>query len=285
MVDQSRSAVAARACRAQEGACFRNAFVALGAPAQPAQGLAYIEGWVYDPAFGFAYHHGWNEVVQDNQPCVVDATLYRLAGLCYFPVLRLTRAEAVALHEQIQRVRGKQRPTLPFVVYAHDLLPGGVTLRFRQARDMAEAWGQATPPHRALAAALSLLDAYPNLDGRDLILATHVLLEEAAIAHTPMRGSISRGPSGAVLTPHWWIDLADGKRIDFRARQGLDHESGIPSGIFDPAAWPDVAYQGAPVMDIPPVDATRGALDLNWLTLSAAVRAAVARPGGAETAR
>ena len=285
MVDQSRSAVAARACRAQEGACFRNAFVALGAPALAAQGLAYIEGWVYDPAFGFAYHHGWNEVVQDNQPCVVDATLYRLAGHCYFPVLRLTRAEAVALHEQIQRVRGKQRPTLPFVVYAHDLLPGGVTLRFRQARDMAEAWGQATPPHCALAAALSLLDAYPDLDGRDLILATHVLLEEAAIAHTPMRGSISRGPSGAVLTPHWWIDLADGKRIDFRARQGLDHESGIPSGIFDPAAWPDVAYQGAPVMDIPPVDATRGALDLDWLTLSAAVRAAVARPGGAETAR
>jgi len=129
------------------------------------------------------------------------------------------------------------------------------------------------------------INAAATMGGRDLILATHVLLEEAAIAHTPMRGSISRGPSGAVLTPHWWIDLADGKRIDFRARQGLDHESGIPSGIFDPAAWPDVAYQGAPVMDIPPVDATRGALDVDWLTLSAAVRAAVARPGGAETAR
>jgi len=90
--------------------------------------------------------------------------------------------------------------------------------------------------------------------------------------HTPMRGAMQRGPGGAVLTPHWWIDLADGKRIDFRARQGLDHESGIPSGIFDPAAWPGAAYQGAPVTDSPPVDATRGALDLDWLTLSAAVR-------------
>ena len=158
-VDQSRSATAARACRAQQGACFRNAFVALGAPVLARQGLLYVEGWVYDPTFGFAYHHGWNEVIQDHQPCVVDATLYRLAGLCYFPVLRLARTDAVALHEQIQRARGKRRPTLPFVVYAHDLLPAGVTLRFRQARDMAEVWGQAAPPHRELAAALSLLDA------------------------------------------------------------------------------------------------------------------------------
>lgn len=68
----------------------------------------------------------------------------------------------------------------------------------------------------------------------------HSVLDQHGIEHQVMVGAISAG--AREMSPHFWIDLPDGTRIDYRARLWLGNE-GIPHGVFSPQDFPDVCYQ------------------------------------------
>ncbi|RUS92944.1 hypothetical protein DSM107003_46910 [Trichormus variabilis SAG 1403-4b] len=48
------------------------------------------------------------------------------------------------------------------------------------------------------------------------------------------------------IEPHFWIDLPNGERIDYRAKMWLIGEN-LPHGIFQPQDFPDVIYTGEPI--------------------------------------
>jgi hypothetical protein len=44
------------------------------------------------------------------------------------------------------------------------------------------------------------------------------------------------------MGPHFWIDLPDGRRVDYRIRRWLGDHEHIPHGVFDPVSWNKVEY-------------------------------------------
>jgi hypothetical protein len=79
-------------------------------------------------------------------------------------------------------------------------------------------------------------------DGLTLLISS--LLSRAGEAHTRGIGGIVYTLDGRSFAPHLWIDLADGWRIDYRARMWLRERPDVPHGVFRPAGWPQVAYDG-----------------------------------------
>jgi hypothetical protein len=81
-------------------------------------------------------------------------------------------------------------------------------------------------------------------DGLSRVLS--YILAANNIEHQVYAGEIVDTTTGNQFAPHFWIDLSDGQRIDYRARMWLgDHEQ-IPHGIFDPTTYP-VNYTGNPI--------------------------------------
>lgn len=91
-----------------------------------------------------------------------------------------------------------------------------------------------------------LLDCYDSsqteCDGMTRIC--HTVLTNHGIEHQPMIGVLIR--QNQEIEPHFWIDLASGERIDYRAKMWLQGEN-IPHGIFYPQDFPDVIYTGEPI--------------------------------------
>lgn len=91
-----------------------------------------------------------------------------------------------------------------------------------------------------------LLDRYDNTpnecDGMTQIC--HTILTKNNIQHQPMGGSLSKHNRG--IGWHFWIDLPNGYRIDYRARMWLGN-NGVPHGVFNPNDFPDVIYDGEPI--------------------------------------
>jgi len=91
-----------------------------------------------------------------------------------------------------------------------------------------------------------LLDPYDNTqtecDGMTRIC--HTVLAENRIEHQPMAGSLIR--ASQEIDAHFWIDLPDGSRIDYRARMWLGNK-GVPHGVFNPEAFPGIVYIGEPI--------------------------------------
>ncbi|WP_241993606.1 hypothetical protein [Trichormus variabilis] len=72
----------------------------------------------------------------------------------------------------------------------------------------------------------------------------HTVLTQHNIEHQPMIGVLSL--NNQEIEPHFWIDLPNGERIDYRAKMWLIGEN-LPHGIFQPQDFPDVIYTGEPI--------------------------------------
>lgn len=99
-----------------------------------------------------------------------------------------------------------------------------------------------------------LLDPYDNsqteCDGMTRIC--HTVLTQHNIKHQTMIGILIL--HNKHINPHFWIDLPNGERIDYRAKMWLIGEN-IPHGVFLPQDFSDVVYTGEPIeLDVlPPV--------------------------------
>lgn len=79
-------------------------------------------------------------------------------------------------------------------------------------------------------------------DGLTRVLTT--VLQEHSIPHTCMAGTLTLTGTNTGAPLHFWIDLPDGQRIDYRARMWLGISPDVPHGIFNPTDFPGVTYKG-----------------------------------------
>lgn len=75
-------------------------------------------------------------------------------------------------------------------------------------------------------------------DGLTRVL--HTVLTRLNYPHTVMGGSITLGLIR--FSPHFWIELPDGNKVDYRARMWLGRKA--PHGIFKQSL---VVYKGEPI--------------------------------------
>lgn len=68
-------------------------------------------------------------------------------------------------------------------------------------------------------------------DGLTRVLS--YVLSNADIPHTVMLGEIIDRLTDNSFSPHLWIELADGRVVDYRARMWLGEAEYIPHGIFN----------------------------------------------------
>lgn len=81
---------------------------------------------------------------------------------------------------------------------------------------------------------LHRLDALPlECDGLTRVMST--LLLRDGIDHRVMHGQLHIDTVGTVGI-HWWITIADGRHLDFRARMWLGESVSVPHGAFVPSA-------------------------------------------------
>jgi hypothetical protein len=81
---------------------------------------------------------------------------------------------------------------------------------------------------------LAPIDAFPlECDGLTRIVST--LLARDDVEHRVCVGSLDI--QGVGLIPlHWWVELGDGRVIDYRARMWLGDGPQTPHGVFLPSA-------------------------------------------------
>lgn len=72
----------------------------------------------------------------------------------------------------------------------------------------------------------------------------HTVLYQHDIEHQPMSGTITQ--QGQTMGPHFWIDLPNGARIDYRLKMWLGSQ-GVPHGVFNPQDFPELTYEGQPI--------------------------------------
>lgn len=75
----------------------------------------------------------------------------------------------------------------------------------------------------------------------------HTALFNEGIAHTCMKGRMIQVTGNQALPIHFWIVLADGHVVDYRARMWLGDDTTVPHGVFNPAQFPTWAYSGEAV--------------------------------------
>ena len=80
-------------------------------------------------------------------------------------------------------------------------------------------------------------------DGLTRVLS--YLLDKNRIRHQVMRGTVSVGKHE--MAPHFWIELPDGRIVDYRARMWLGNSSNVPHGVFNPEDFSDTRYNGKAV--------------------------------------
>ncbi len=86
-----------------------------------------------------------------------------------------------------------------------------------------------------------------RLECDGLTRALSTILHRRGIAHTCLVGEIIDRTNATSLSPHFWIALEDGRAVDYRARMWLGDRPHIPHGIFYPADFPGVLYNGEPI--------------------------------------
>src|SRR4051794_15248877 len=86
-------------------------------------------------------------------------------------------------------------------------------------------------------------------DGLTRVLAT--ILTKEGIEHTCFVGAVmdSRTRRGSQL--HFWIELSDGRTVDYRARMWMGEREDIPHGIFNKADYPHIIYSGEQTLIVP----------------------------------
>lgn len=92
------------------------------------------------------------------------------------------------------------------------------------------------------------IDAPVECDGFTRL--AHTALSNAGIEHTCMMGRVV-SLDGKTRSPiHFWIELEDGRLIDYRARMWLGDCKNVPHGVFQPVHFKSWVYQGE-VIDLP----------------------------------
>lgn len=79
-------------------------------------------------------------------------------------------------------------------------------------------------------------------DGLPCVITT--MLQEHNIPHTCMVETLTFTGTNKGSPIHFWINLPDGQRIDYRARMWLGERPDVPHGIFNPADFPGATYKG-----------------------------------------
>lgn len=97
------------------------------------------------------------------------------------------------------------------------------------------------------------IDAPVECDGFTRI--AHSVLAGAGVTHTCMAGRLVSTSLNEELPLHFWIQLDDGRVIDYRARMWLGDDAAVPHGVFPTDQYPDWSYQGAEV-NLPVFSAT-----------------------------
>lgn len=94
-----------------------------------------------------------------------------------------------------------------------------------------------------------LTKPYDNMPGDcgDVTRALHTVLVGAGVKHRVMLGYLLDQHSGEQFAPHMWIELEDGRVVDYRARMWLGSKEYVPHGVFAPAAFPGVEHHGMEV--------------------------------------
>lgn len=91
-----------------------------------------------------------------------------------------------------------------------------------------------------------LLAQYDQLplkcDGMTKVIS--FLLTENKIKHKVYAGTLTHNT--VCIEEHFWIELDNGKTIDYRAQEFLGTSPNIPHGMFDKASFPEVVYNGQP---------------------------------------
>lgn len=89
------------------------------------------------------------------------------------------------------------------------------------------------------------IDAPVECDG--FARLAHTALTHAGIEHTCMIGRI-KSEDGHRCTPtHLWLELEDGRVIDYRARMWLGNTDCVPNGVFHHSCYKSWAYDGQPI--------------------------------------
>lgn len=103
----------------------------------------------------------------------------------------------------------------------------------------------ASPWHQELEAILQCLEDAP-LECDGMTYALSFVLSRAGIKHQCKMGYVRDTQTGYCVTPHLWIELADGWFVDFRLRMWLGDDDRIPHGVFSAQDAKDFEYQGQP---------------------------------------
>lgn len=86
-----------------------------------------------------------------------------------------------------------------------------------------------------------LIEKYTSLDlqcdGMTRVIS--YILKENGIKHVVCIGKISNKKRSI---QHWWIELSNGKFIDYRVRMWLGNSSKVPNGIFSQNDYPEIEY-------------------------------------------
>lgn len=86
------------------------------------------------------------------------------------------------------------------------------------------------------------LDSLPlECDGLARVISS--LLRREEIDHIVHVGAVSIEDAGNIR-PHFWVELADGRILDFRARMWLPGGDGVPHGVFTPEPHQQYASEG-----------------------------------------
>jgi len=67
------------------------------------------------------------------------------------------------------------------------------------------------------------------------------ILDKNNIKHKTCIGLISNKKDKVV--EHYWIELSDGRYIDYRARMWLGDDESVPNGIFNPENYKETEYK------------------------------------------
>ncbi len=89
-------------------------------------------------------------------------------------------------------------------------------------------------------------DTLPG-DCGDITRVLHMVLVGAGVKHRVMLGYLLDQRSGEQYAPHLWVELADGRVVDYRARVWLGNKEYVPHGVFRPALYPGVEHHGREV--------------------------------------
>ena len=75
----------------------------------------------------------------------------------------------------------------------------------------------------------------------------HSVLTGAGIPHSCMCGRLVSTSRDAEIPLHFWIQLADGRVIDYRARMWLGDDAAVPHGVFKEDEYPLWHYLGTAI--------------------------------------